>query len=97
MRGCVFCVLIITFQQAYGDLEGCRIEDNAVLHILRKGFDEFQGTTNGDTKRINARFETLQEATFENTNQRSLPSKPEIVLFLPGPFITFQAVVCKVE
>src|SRR5215475_7517167 len=97
MRRYVFCVLIIIFQQAHSDLEGCRIEDNAVLHILRKGFDEFQGTTDGDTKRINARFETLQEATFEDTNQRDLPSKLEVVLLLSGPLIAFQAVVGKVE
>src|SRR5713101_3876929 len=97
MWGYVFCVLIIIFQQAHGDLEGGRIEDNAVLHILRKGFDEFQGAANGDTKRINARFESLQEATFENTNQRDLPSKLEVVLLLPGALIAFQAVVCEVE
>src|SRR5882762_9027527 len=97
MRRYIFCILLIIFQQAHGDLKGCRIEYNAIRHILRKGFDEFQGATNGDTKRINTRFETLQEATFENTNQRDLPSKLEVILLLPGPLIAFQAVVCEVE
>jgi hypothetical protein len=85
------------FQQAHGHPEGSCIEDNAVLHILRKGFDELRGTADGDPERVDAGFRPLQEATFEDPNECDLPSKLEVVLLLPGPPIAFQAVVRQVE
>ena len=67
------------------------------MHILRKSFDEFQGAADGDTECVDAGFQPLQEATFEDPNQRDLPSKLEVVLLLPGSLVAFQAVVRQVE
>src|SRR2546427_6448927 len=97
MWGYVFRILIIVFEQAYRDSERGCIEDDAILHILRKGLNEFQGTTDGDTERVNAGFQTFQQAAFKDTHQRDLPSKLEVVLLLPGPLVAFEVVVRQVE